>query len=66
MRVASKMCVAVAMMCFGVSARADLVDAIETIVGDAVITYQQIGAFVSQQDDALRLRARNNQARQPR
>ena len=56
------MCVAVAVMCCGVSARADLVDAIETIVGDAVITYQQIGIFVTQQDDALRLRARNNQA----
>lgn len=50
------------MMCFGFSARADLVDAIETIVGNAVITFQQIGVFVAQEDETLRLRSRNNPA----
>jgi parvulin-like peptidyl-prolyl isomerase len=62
MRVASKICVAAAVMCFGFSARADLVDAIETIVGEAVITYQQISVFVTQGEDTLRLRAHGNAA----
>ena len=57
MRVAFKICLIAAVMCFSLPARADLVDAIETIVGEAVITYQQISMSSAQEEDTLLLRA---------
>lgn len=59
MRVAFKLLVAAALIGSGLSARADLVDAIQAIVGDSVITYQQIQSILIQQDDLLRVQARN-------
>jgi len=45
-------------MGLGFSARADLVDAIQAIVGESVITYQQIQSIVIHDDKTLHLQAR--------
>ena len=52
------MFVATVVASFCLSARASLVDAIWAIVGDSVITYQQVQSIIIQHDRTLRLQAK--------
>jgi peptidyl-prolyl cis-trans isomerase SurA len=58
MKVAAKIIVTLALM-GAAAARADFVDSIMSIVGESVITYQQVNAVLIQQDEALRVQSRN-------
>ena len=59
MRFALKTFVAVMVASFCLSAHATLVDAIMAIVGESIITYQQIQTIIIQQDDRLRMQAKD-------
>jgi peptidyl-prolyl cis-trans isomerase SurA len=59
MRFALKTFVVVMVAGFCLSARASLVDAIMAIVGDSVITYQQIQTIIIQQDERLKMQAKD-------
>jgi peptidyl-prolyl cis-trans isomerase SurA len=62
MNVIVKLVAPLVVLSIGLNARADFVDSIVTIVGEAVITYQQVGSVLIQQDDALRIQSRNEKA----
>jgi len=59
MRFAFKILPAVGLLGVCLSARADLVDAIQAIVGESLITYQQIQSKLIQQDDLLIAQSKN-------
>ncbi len=60
MRFALKILLATATVCVCLPARASLVDAIMAIVGESIVTYQQVQSLVIPQAETLALQSKNN------